>query len=69
MESCLEGVSCSLPVISIFFSLRLSQRKNQGLARSGIKRRRIESPRFYNSVAFAFDFIAIVFGVVAKISG
>lgn len=34
-----------------------------------IKRRRTESPNFYNSVAFVFDLIAILFGVVAKIRG
>jgi hypothetical protein len=34
-----------------------------------IKRRRRESPAFYSKVAFVFDFIAIAFGVVAKISG
>jgi hypothetical protein len=33
-----------------------------------IKRRRIESPSFYNSVAFVFDFIAVVFAVVVKVS-
>lgn len=63
-------VYLSLAVIFVFyFLINLASGKIKLSRDPSIKRKRIESPRYYNTIAFFFDFIAIVFGIAAKVSG